>query len=201
MPRLIFTQPGFTSKSCDLPEGSTRVGRSPSSDLIIRDESVSADHCEILVSWDEVIVREHGSTNGTWVGNARVNGQLPVNHHQLIRFGRVEARLELAGPSLPDATDHTGLYVLQRATQPTPPPPNPHVVIQPSNPAASPSNTSHTRITPPPNRPILPVTPSTPDPRPPLRTTGSPPPNRRRWIGILLLGTIVLAALFWWRYR
>ncbi len=199
MPRLIFTQPGFTSQSCDLPEGSTRVGRSLSNDLVIRDESVSADHCEILVSWDEVIVREHGSTNGTWVGNARVNGQLPVNHQQLIRFGRVEARLELAGSSLPDATDHTGLYVLQRAAQPSPPPPNPHVVIQPSNPAASPSETSHTRITPPPNRSSHPITPTHPEPRPQPRTTDSP--NRRRWIGILMLGIIVLAALLWWRNR
>ena len=54
MPKLIFTQPEFAAQTCELPEGTTTVGRGPRNTLVIRDDTVSADHCELLVSWNEV---------------------------------------------------------------------------------------------------------------------------------------------------
>lgn len=131
MPRLIFTQPEFTDQSCELPEGRTVVGRSSRSDLVIRDESVSADHCEILVSWNEVIVREHSSKNGTWIAERRVTGQLPVNHGQTIRFGRVEARVEIPQAALEDTTVNTTHMLRQQAGWSEPACEPFHAVVQP----------------------------------------------------------------------
>ena len=95
MPKLYFSQPDFAAPTCDLPEGKTTVGRSSRNSLVLNDASVSATHCELWVSGNEVIVRELGSSNGTWVAGVRVEGQRPANHGDVIRFGRVEARLEL----------------------------------------------------------------------------------------------------------
>jgi hypothetical protein len=91
---------------------------------------VSADHCELLASWNEVIVRDHGSSNGTWVAGVRVNGQRPANHGDLIRFGRVEARLELDGHPADDATAITANVGMSRAAQARPGPQALRVIIQ-----------------------------------------------------------------------
>lgn len=120
MPKLHFPQPEFTTHSCELPEGTTKVGRSSRNNLILSDPSVSADHCDLLVSWNEVIVRDHGSSNGTWVAGVRVKAQLPANHGDVIRFGRVEARLELDGFPADDATSVTANFGASRAAE-TPP--------------------------------------------------------------------------------
>ncbi len=120
MPKLHFHQPEFTTHSCDLPEGTTKLGRSSRNNLVLTDPSVSADHCELLVNWNEVIVRDHGSSNGTWVAGVRVNGQLPANHGELIRFGRVEARLELDGFPADDATANTANFGASRPAESRP---------------------------------------------------------------------------------
>jgi predicted component of type VI protein secretion system len=105
--RLVFTQPEFDGQWCELMEGKMTVGRSSKNDIVIRDESVSAEHCEVMVNWNEVIVRERGSHNGTFVNEVRVPAQSGVKHGQTIRFGRVVARLELDGNFENTATDMT----------------------------------------------------------------------------------------------
>lgn len=107
MPRLILTNPEFNSQSCELPDGTWSVGRTRQSHLVIQDDSVSADHCELLVHGSEVIVREHGSRNGTFVDGVRVKAQSGVCHGQRLRFGRVEGIIEIDPPTDEDATGFT----------------------------------------------------------------------------------------------
>ncbi len=99
MPRLVFTNKNFAGQVYELVAETTTVGRDDQNTLVLRDNSVSADHCEIHVFGPEVIVRERGSTNGTFVDGVRVTGQRPVNAGQVVRFGSVEARLEFDAPS------------------------------------------------------------------------------------------------------
>jgi two-component system response regulator GlrR len=49
------------------------VGSSRDADIVMRDRTVSGRHCEVVVARDGVAVRDLGSTNGTYVGGARVN--------------------------------------------------------------------------------------------------------------------------------
>lgn len=115
MPKLHFIQPEFATLSCDLPEGNTTVGRSSKNTLVLNDPSVSAMHCEVVVSWNEVILRDPGSSNGTWVAGARVKGQLHASHGDLIRFGGVEARLAMDAFPDGDATAVTANFAASRA--------------------------------------------------------------------------------------
>jgi hypothetical protein len=67
----------------------TRIGRGPGNDLALTSTSVSKTHA--LVRWrgDAFVVRDTGSTNGTWLDRARLSeGQeLPLRVGQVLAFG------------------------------------------------------------------------------------------------------------------
>src|SRR5258708_6875658 len=48
------------------------IGRRPGCHVVLDDKQVSATHCELRAAQDGVHLRDHGSTNGTYVGNARL---------------------------------------------------------------------------------------------------------------------------------
>lgn len=133
MPQLIFTTPHFSNQRFKLPEGKTTVGRVAGNTLIIQHDTISANHCEILLYGREVIVRDRGSTNGTWVDDCRVKGQTCMHHGQRIRFGGVEARLELPPRSFEDQhTEVTAIHLLTRSAKvPLPSGPETAVIIRP----------------------------------------------------------------------
>ncbi len=56
-----------------LSEGNTTVGRHPESDIFLNDVTVSRQHCRFLVSAEGLSVEDSGSTNGTYVNEARVD--------------------------------------------------------------------------------------------------------------------------------
>lgn len=118
MAKLIFLTPEFAGRVHELAEGTTTVGRSSDNLLVLSDPSVSAGHGEILVHGPEVIVRDLGSRNGTVVeGRRLVHGQTQVLSGQVVRFGRVEVRLELDPPAWTDPeTAVTAFHLLDRKT-------------------------------------------------------------------------------------
>jgi hypothetical protein len=95
MHRLILTSTKFAGQSCELPDGTFTLGRSHENKIVIQHDSVSARHCEFLVHGAEVIVRERGSRNGTFINGTRVRAQGGVSHGQTLRFGAVEALMQI----------------------------------------------------------------------------------------------------------
>ena len=106
MAKLIFTDKNHAGRIYELILERTTVGRGDQNTLMISDASLSALHCEILVNGAEVIVRDLGSRNGTFVNGAKLaNQQSQMKSGQTVRFGSVEARLELDGHG--EASDDT----------------------------------------------------------------------------------------------
>ena len=106
MAKLIFTDKNHAGRTYELILEKTTVGRGDQNTLVISDASLSALHCEILVNGAEVIVRDLGSRNGTFVNGAKLtNQQSQMKSGQSVRFGAVEARLELDGHG--EASDDT----------------------------------------------------------------------------------------------
>lgn len=195
MPKLHFVQPEFATLSCDLPEGKTTVGRSSKNTLVLNDASVSAKHCEVVVSWNEVILRDQGSSNGTWVAGVRVKGQLPANHGDLIRFGGVEARLELDGVPDDDATAVTANIAASRSARSQADPASFRKVV--GSDSVSDDTRNPTMSIPEPVRPepkavgapVQPLPPKSMDPG------GSP---ARRWLAAVVVLMVLALAAVWW---
>lgn len=71
------------------------LGRDPSREFFLSDSDVSRSHCELLLAGGRVLVRDLGSTNGTFVDGVRVVGtrELPVSSQ--LHVGRHRLRHEL----------------------------------------------------------------------------------------------------------
>ncbi len=82
-----------------LERGSLVVGSGASADLQIRDPRVSRAHVELALVGTGVRVRDVGSTNGTFLGEARVEA-LVVQPGVELRLGS-ETRLELSAADVP----------------------------------------------------------------------------------------------------
>src|SRR6266446_5537160 len=141
MAKLIFIDKNFAGRSYELMLEKTTVGRGDHNTLVIRDKSLSSSHCEILMHGPEIIVRDLGSSNGTFVNGARLNKQGQLKSGQTVRFGAVEARLELdPGRDETDTAELTAVYSLQkiqreqRRAQKHPKPDTASMQLEPDNP-------------------------------------------------------------------
>src|SRR5688572_28325954 len=100
MPKLIFTSASANGRVFEIVVERTTVGRGSHNTLCISDPSLSREHCEILAYGPEIIVRDLGSRNGTFIDGRRLTGeQCQLKHGHVVTFGEVEARLEIELPS------------------------------------------------------------------------------------------------------
>lgn len=67
------------------------VGRLGDNDVQLDDASVSSRHAEIFVQDRDVILRDLGSTNGTFLNGVQVAGEHPLKEGDAILFGGVRA--------------------------------------------------------------------------------------------------------------
>ena len=75
-------------------ESSLIVGSSRACHLRLSDPTVSGRHCEFMPGPDGVVIRDLGSTNGTFVDGDRIETETKVDSGVLLSIGRVELRLE-----------------------------------------------------------------------------------------------------------
>src|ERR1051326_5450625 len=66
MAKLLIKSDGFNSKIIELNLGVNRFGRVQGNDFQIEHPTISAKHCEIVLGDGQLIVRDCGSTNGTF---------------------------------------------------------------------------------------------------------------------------------------
>jgi hypothetical protein len=64
-----------------------RLGRGSGSDVILQDSQASRQHAEISRQGDQYVIRDLGSTNGTFVNDERVVGSRPLRPGDRIRIG------------------------------------------------------------------------------------------------------------------
>ena len=93
MARLFIELEGVKSGPKELNWGITRVGRGPDNDVVIDHASVSYHHCELQLGLDFLVVRDCGSTNGTFVNGARIT-EARMEPGQDLRMGQVVVTVE-----------------------------------------------------------------------------------------------------------
>jgi hypothetical protein len=68
----------------------TNVGRGPHNDVALQDESVSDSHAKILKRDGSWWLVDQGSTNGSYIGGRRVQGEQQIVGAPDVRFGSIK---------------------------------------------------------------------------------------------------------------
>ena len=89
MPRLLVN-PGTPHQwEIALKPGANTLGRSSGCDGQVDHESVSGTHCQVMVNGDSVLVKDLGSTNGTFLNRAPIQ-EAKLTAGQRLQLGGVE---------------------------------------------------------------------------------------------------------------
>ncbi|MCW5553231.1 MAG: FHA domain-containing protein [Verrucomicrobiae bacterium] len=93
MPRLTVNPDTASAWVIELQPGVNSLGRGEGNDVPIEHASVSSAHCQISVTEAGVMLKDLGSVNGTYLGEALVE-EATLLPGQLIRLGDVVMRFE-----------------------------------------------------------------------------------------------------------
>jgi DNA-binding NtrC family response regulator len=94
MPRLVIGRGTSEERVCTLSKDVIRIGRSPDSDLILGDPTVSRSHAEVIRRDGVRILRDLQSTGGTRVADRGRIREAPLRHGDRIRIGQTELIFE-----------------------------------------------------------------------------------------------------------
>ena len=93
MARLVIKSGGFGSRVIELNLGVNRLGRNPDNDFQVEHPTVSDMHCEIVLTGEGVVVRDCAWTNGTFVGDQRIE-EASLSAGESLHLGEVELLVE-----------------------------------------------------------------------------------------------------------
>ena len=82
----------------------THVGRGAHNDVVLSDDTVSDSHAKIQKREGGWYLVDMGSSNGTYAGGQRINGEAMLNGQSSIRFGAVRATFTPAKAARDDAS-------------------------------------------------------------------------------------------------
>jgi hypothetical protein len=112
------------------------VGRKPGNTLVVGDASVSGNHCELLRTAEGFLLRDVGSTNGTFCGGNRISLPTTLKAGDRFALGSVPMRIEVEAtavdeidlgdsgePSAPASTASAARELDLVEDEPAPPPP------------------------------------------------------------------------------
>jgi len=132
--KLIFRTGPYNGKSITLPVGkSLTMGRNRDLELPLPDLKLSRRHCQVNSNGDLFFLKDLGSTNGTFLNGARIEGEVELNDFDRIVLGDTEIEFHVVDKMpLPNAFDasapdpeFTDLPDLMQAVAEPPPPPPP----------------------------------------------------------------------------
>ncbi|MCK6447988.1 MAG: FHA domain-containing protein [Planctomycetes bacterium] len=86
---LRFESGDRRGETIGIPSTGLSLGRRPGNSVQVLDASVSGKHAELAVDAQGVLLRDLGSTNGTFVGHERVTGERRLTHRDVVVLGKV----------------------------------------------------------------------------------------------------------------
>jgi len=98
MARLVVNPGSPTAWEIELKAGANTIGRGFANDFKISDPSVSGSHCRIIIDSGNVIIKDLGSTNGTFINRAPVT-EATLQPGQTIHLGGVEMLFRSDAPA------------------------------------------------------------------------------------------------------
>jgi hypothetical protein len=94
MPRsLVVTEGSLQGTTITLGQAPILIGRAPECTLVLEDDYASSRHARLSPADGVWLVEDLGSTNGTFLGRARVSVPTPVEPGAPVRIGRTVLEL------------------------------------------------------------------------------------------------------------
>jgi ubiquitin-protein ligase len=87
------------SGPCVLEHGVTSIGRNADNLICVENPTVSGYHAEICRSSEGFVLRDLQSTNGTWIGASRIDGEALLADGDLLIFGDLLAQFAVCDTS------------------------------------------------------------------------------------------------------
>lgn len=115
MARIVLLSEGFNGRTYELKVDRTTVGRVSDNAFEIPEASVSSHHAEIILRGNDVLIRDLGSTNGTFINGEKIT-EAVLKPGQTLRFGTVEMRLD-TGEAPPAGAKPMGQSTTMRPKQ------------------------------------------------------------------------------------
>jgi predicted component of type VI protein secretion system len=69
------------------------IGRGKANDIVLDDNQVSTNHCELVLENGEIRINDLRSTNGTWVNGVTIYGSRKLETGDVLTIGRVKLRI------------------------------------------------------------------------------------------------------------
>ena len=91
--QLIVTEGGLTGTRIRLTGAPVLIGRANDSTLVLEDDYASTRHARISLQNGRWIVEDLGSTNGTYLGERKLDGPVPLEVGVPLRIGRTVLEL------------------------------------------------------------------------------------------------------------
>lgn len=91
--RLVVTEGALAGTSIDLGDRPVTIGRADDSTLVITDDYASGQHARLMPTDGAWVLEDLGSTNGTYLGQAKVGRPVPVPVGAQIRIGKTVLEL------------------------------------------------------------------------------------------------------------
>lgn len=95
-----------------VPDTGFLIGRSQECHLRPKSDAISRQHCEIVIEGEELLIRDMGSKNGTYVNGKRIDGQMQLSQGDQLLVGKLELEVIIniptPAPVAPPATDSGG---------------------------------------------------------------------------------------------
>ena len=76
----------------ELADGAT-LGRSTRAEVVLDDSAVSAEHARVFRVGRAWVITDLGSTNGTQINDAPVNGEMPLAADDVVTLGSVRLQV------------------------------------------------------------------------------------------------------------
>lgn len=96
MPKLVCLTAGLTDRVFDVKPEKGTLGRLEDNQFCLPEPSVSSHHCELSSKGDDIVVKDLGSTNGTFINEVQLAAEKEgmLRPGQTLRLGQVELRYE-----------------------------------------------------------------------------------------------------------
>jgi pSer/pThr/pTyr-binding forkhead associated (FHA) protein len=91
--RVVVTSGPLAGTIVDLTGAPVTIGRAGTCTLSVGDDYVSNEHARLVLAGDRWLVEDLGSTNGTFLGQQRVESATPVPLGAPIRVGKTTLEL------------------------------------------------------------------------------------------------------------